>query len=134
MVKISKKIKKGEGSPLIRGLITALICATALTLMSAILITTTDITESLVQILGCVILAGSCLLGGGITAKHSGVNGLKCGAVIGGIVMLIVLFVGVILNGLELHSITPVKALICLLFGMIGGIWGVNSSAKRKLK
>ena len=134
MLKNNKKPSKGEGSPLIRGGIAALVCATLLTLLSAIVITAADVSDSVIRMLGCLVLAVSCLLGGGICAKHSGVNGLKFGALIGGIVFLSVTLVGVILNGIQMHSIIFVKGLLCLLFGIIGGIWGVNSSAKRKLK
>ncbi len=120
--------------PLIKGTISAIILCLFFLTISAIIINRVDLTTTAITIIGFVILGTMCLLGGFISARAAGNRGLVAGATLGLIIFSALLITGTILHGLSFHWITVGKGITCLITGSIGGVWGVNRSAKNKMK
>lgn len=112
-------ISKGVGISFISTVILLLI-------FSAIL-TYTKLQESTINPVIIVITAISILIGSSIGNIKIKKNGLINGGIIGGLYMLIIYLISSILNwkfGLNIQSILFI--LIGVIFGILGGIIGVN--------
>lgn len=96
-------------------------------LIFSIILTYTNIPESTVNPVIIVIAAISILIGSSIANLKIKKNGLVNGGIVGGLYMLIIYLISSILNwefGLDLQSI--IFILIGVIFGILGGIIGVN--------
>lgn len=96
-------------------------------LIFSIILTYTNIPESTINPVIIVIVAISILIGSSIANLKIKKNGLVNGAIVGGLYMLIIYLISSILNwefGLDLQSI--IFILIGVIFGILGGIIGVN--------
>lgn len=114
-----RNIAKGVGISLLATFILLLIFATILTY--------TQISETIINPVIIVITAISILMGSSIGNGKIKKNGLINGALIGGIYVLIIYLISSILNwkfSLEIQSIIMIA--IGMIFGILGGIIGVN--------
>ena len=112
-------IAKGVGIALMTTFILLLIFATILTY--------TETSETIINPVIIVITAVSILIGSSIANMKIKKNGLLNGAVVGGIYILTIYLISSILNwnfGLEIQSI--IMIIIGMIFGVLGGIIGVN--------
>ncbi len=98
-----------------------------LLLIFAAILTYTEISETIVNPVIIMITAISILIGSSIGNIKIKKNGLLNGALIGGIYMITIYLISSILNwkfGLEMQSI--IMIVIGMMFGILGGIIGVN--------
>lgn len=119
MEKTINNIAKGVGISLLTTFILLLIFATMLTY--------TEISESIINPVIIVITAISILIGSSIGNLKIKKNGLVNGAIIGGLYIFTIYLISSILNwkfGLEIQSI--VMIVVGMIFGILGGIIGVN--------
>ncbi len=119
MEKTITNIAKGVGISLFTTFILLLIFATVLTF--------TQISETVMNPVIIIITAISILIGSSIGNIKIKKNGLLNGALIGGIYIIVIYLISSILNwnfGLQLQSIIMIA--ICMIFGILGGIIGVN--------
>lgn len=117
--KLLKNIAKGIG-------ISLFITFILLFIFSALL-TYTDIGENTINPVIMVVTGISILIGSSIGNKNIKKNGIVNGAIIGGIYILILYCISSILNwkfALSLQSVIMIA--IGVVFGMLGGIVGVN--------
>lgn len=117
--KLLKNIAKGIG-------ISLFITFILLFIFSALL-TYTDIGENTINPVIMVVTGISILIGSSIGNKNIKKNGIVNGAIIGGIYILILYCISSILNwkfALSLQSVIMIA--IGVIFGMLGGIVGVN--------
>ena len=114
-----KNIVKGVGIALIVTIISLIIFSLVLTY--------TDISESVINPVTIVITGISILIGASITGIKIKRNGLINGAVIGLIYMLVIYFVSSILNwNFKLNLQALIFSGVGIVFGILGGIIGVN--------
>lgn len=119
MEKTLTNIAKGVGISLLTTFILLIIFAS--------LLTYTQISETIINPVIIVITAISILIGSSIGNIKIKKNGLLNGALIGGIYILTIYLISSILNwkfGLEIQSI--IMIIIGMIFGILGGIIGVN--------
>ena len=98
-----------------------------LLIIFAILLTFTEVSESMINPVIIVITAVSILIGSSIGNIKIQKNGLLNGAIIGAIYMITIYLISSILNwefGLKIESIIMIA--IGMIFGILGGIIGVN--------
>ena len=116
---IIKNIAKGIGISLITTLV--------LLLIFSIILTYTNIQENVINPVIMIITAISILIGSSIENTKLKKNGLINGGMIGGCYILIIYLISSILNwkfSLNVNSIIMIVAAI--IFGILGGIIGVN--------
>lgn len=119
MEKTVTNIAKGVGISLLMTVI--------LLLIFAALLTYTEISESIINPVIIIVTAISILIGSSIGNIKIKKNGLINGALIGGIYIFTIYLISSILNwnfGLGIQSI--IMIIIGMLFGILGGIIGVN--------
>lgn len=119
MEKTLTNIAKGVGISLLSTFVLLVIFAS--------LLTYTQISETIINPVIIVITAISILIGSSIGNIKIKKNGLLNGALIGGIYILTIYLISSILNwkfGLEIQSI--IMIVIGMVFGILGGIIGVN--------
>ncbi len=119
MEKTINNIAKGVGISLLTTFILLLIFAAILTY--------TEISETIINPVIIIITAISILIGSSIGNIKMKKNGLLNGALIGGIYIGTIYLISSILNwkfGLEIQSI--IMIIIGMIFGILGGIIGVN--------
>ena len=122
---------QGSGNKLLKNIAketgrTMLITFILLFIFSALL-TYTDIGENTINPVIMVVTGISILIGSSIGNKNIKKNGIVNGAIIGGIYILILYCISSILNwkfALSLQSVIMIA--IGVIFGMLGGIVGVN--------
>ena len=112
---------------IIKGLVLSLIITFILLFIFAVLMTYTNINESVVDTVIIVITAISILIGSSIGNYKIKKNGLINGGIIGSSYILTIYIISSLLNwqfGLSFQSI--VMIVIWMFFGILGGIIGVN--------
>ena len=110
-----------------KGVIIALITTFILLLIFATILTYTQVSENIINPVIIVVTAISILIGSSIGNIKIKKNGLVNGAIIGGMYMIIIYFTSSMLNwhfGLKWESI--IMIIIGMIFGVLGGIIGVN--------
>ncbi|MBR3002084.1 MAG: TIGR04086 family membrane protein [Clostridia bacterium] len=110
-----------------KGVGISFISTVVLLLIFAAILTYTNVQESTINPVIIVITAVSILIGSSIGNFKIRKNGLLNGAIIGGTYMLIIYLISSILNwqfGLNMQSI--IFILVGVIFGIFGGIIGVN--------
>jgi len=93
----------------------------------SVILTYTNIQESVINPVIMVITAISILLGSSIVNAKIKKNGLINGGIVGGIYIILIYLISSILNwrfSLNVQSI--IMILISIIFGILGGIIGVN--------
>lgn len=114
-----KNIFKGVGISLLLTIISLLIFS--------IILTYTGVSEKTIAPVIIIITAISILLGSSISTIHIKKNGMLNGGIVGIVYLLIIYLISSILNwnfGLNLQSI--IMIVVSALFGIVGGIIGVN--------
>lgn len=117
--KIIKNIIKGTGI--------ALITTVVLLLIFSIILTYTNIEEKVISPVIMIVTAISILLGSSLGNIKIKKNGLINGGAIGAIYIIIIYLISSILNwkfSLNIQSIFMI--IIAIIFGILGGILGVN--------
>lgn len=112
---------------IIKGVGIAFLSTIILLIIFASVLTYTDLSEQMINPVIIIITAISILIGSSIGNSKIKKNGLLNGALIGGIYILLIYLISSILNrkfGLEMQSI--IMIVIGMLFGILGGIVGVN--------
>ena len=110
-----------------KGVGIALITTLILLIIFAVVLTYTQVSETVINPVIIVITAISILIGSSIGNIKIRKNGLINGAIIGGTYIFIIYLISSILNwkfGLEIQSI--IMIIIGMIFGVLGGIIGVN--------
>lgn len=112
----------------------AIINITLITFCSFLLTSSKVFSEEIV--LGIIIASDviCAFIGGYIAARIKKEKGIICGAVVGGILFLIIL-IGAMLNGVEEVTYRTVISFgVLIIFGSLGGIKGVNRKTRIKIK
>ena len=134
MVQRNSQNSREVWRPIVAGLIAGSMSALFLMMISAWVMVAKDFNDTAVMILSYLILIVSCFIGGFVSSGIAGKQGIKAGAIIGGLIFLLVLCIAVVVNGFNGNIHLLLKSILSILTGMIGGIIGVNSIGKRKLK
>ena len=110
-----------------KGVGIALITTLVMLIIFSIILTYTNIQENVINPVIMIITAISILIGSSLVSMKLNKNGLINGGLIGGIYILIIYLVSSILNwkfSLNLQSI--IMIVTAVIFGVLGGIIGVN--------
>ncbi len=110
-----------------KGVGIALVTTFVLLVIFAIVLTYTQISETIMSPVIMIITAISILIGSSIGNIKIKKNGLINGALIGGVYIFTIYLISSILNwkfGLEIQSI--IMIVVGMVFGILGGIIGVN--------
>lgn len=119
---------KGETlKNIFRGVLISFITTIMFLLIYTCLLTYTEIGENTMNVVITVITAISILIGSSLGNLKIKKNGITNGGIIGGIYLLIIYLISSLLNwnfGLNLESIILIG--VGIIFGIVGGIIGVN--------
>ena len=110
-----------------KGVGIALITTLVMLIIFSIILTYTNIQENVINPVIMIITAIRILIGSSLVSMKLKKNGLINGGLIGGIYILIIYLVSSILNwkfSLNLQSI--IMIVTAVIFGVLGGIIGVN--------
>lgn len=125
-----ENIKKFENKTfikIIKGVGISLIVTVISLIIFSVLLVYTNISENTINSVIMMITAISILLGSSIQNSKIKKNGLINGGVIGGMYILILYLISSILNWkFSLNSQSLIMILIAIIFGILGGIIGVN--------
>ena len=98
-----------------------------LLLAISIILTYTNVSESIITVSVIVISALSILIGSIISALNINKNGIVNGALVGAIYMItIYLLSSIFVSGFEMNMQSAIMIIVSIFAGMIGGIIGVN--------
>lgn len=117
---------------LAKGIGISLATTLVLLIVFALILTYTNISETVISPVIMVITAISILIGSSIVNMKIKRNGLVNGGIIGGIYILTIYLISSILNwkfSLNLQSI--IMIILAISFGILGGIIGVNQRASQ---
>lgn len=121
----------------IKNIILGLIVGTAgisiLLIIFALIMSFGVLPINLSSIYSSISLSVGSILGGYITAKRAKKKGLILGLILGGILFLIFTLISLIATGSAPSLITLLKGIITVISGGVGGILGVNQTAKRNI-
>ena len=122
-----KKIQNNTFIKIIKGVGISLIVTVISLIIFSVLLVYTNISENTINSVIMMITAISILLGSSIQNSKIKKNGLINGGVIGGMYILILYLISSILNWkFSLNSQSLIMILIAIIFGILGGIIGVN--------
>ncbi len=113
---------------ILKGIGISLVTTLILLVIFALILTYTQVEEKTINPVIIIITALSILIGSSIVNIKIKKNGLINGAIIGGAYMLIIYLISSILNwkfGLTAQSIIMIT--VGMVFGILGGILGVNN-------
>ena len=114
---------------ILKGVGISLITTVILLIIFSIILTYTNIQESAINPVIMIITAISILIGSSLGNTKIRKNGLINGGIIGGTYIIIIYLISSILNwkfALNVQSIIMIA--ISIIFGILGGIIGVNKS------
>ena len=114
---------------LIKGVGIAFISTIILLLIFSAILTFTNINEDVINPVIITVTGISILIGSSIGNNKIKKNGLLNGALVGAIYILIIYIISSLLNwrfGLNLQSL--IMIVVGMIFGMLGGIIGVNKN------
>lgn len=109
-----------------------LICSFIITLVSilifSIILTYTNISESVIPVVIIILTFISILIGSMLSTKSINKNGMMNGAIIGGTYVILLYLISSLLNtGFALNIYTIIMIISGIISGIIGGILGVNT-------
>ena len=110
-----------------KGVMISIICTLIFLFIFSVLLTYTNISEKFINPTIIVITAISILIGSSIGNLKVKRRGLLNGSIIGGMYLILIYLISSVLSGsfsLTLESIIMIVS--AMIFGMIGGIIGVN--------
>ena len=114
---------------LIKGVGIAFISTIILLLIFSAILTFTNINEDVINPVIITVTGISILIGSSIGNNKIKKNGLLNGALVGAIYILIIYIISSLLNwrfGLNLQSL--IMIVVGMIFGMLGGVVGVNKN------
>ena len=114
---------------LIKGVGIAFISTIILLIIFSAILTFTNINENVINPVIITVTGISILIGSSIANNKIKKNGLLNGALVGAIYILIIYIISSLLNwrfGLNLQSL--IMIVVGMIFGMLGGIIGVNKN------
>lgn len=110
-----------------RGVVIALITTVILLIIFSVILTYTNIQENVINPVIMIITVVSILIGSSIVNIKIKKNGLINGGIIGALYIITIYLISSLLNwrfSLEIQSIIMIG--ISIIFGILGGIIGVN--------
>ena len=111
-----------------KGLIFSFVITLISIFIFAIVLTYSDISESIIPIVIIVLTFISILIGSIISMRKITKNGMLNGGIIGGIYVILLYLISSILNtGFTFNIYTIVMIIAGIVSGIIGGIIGVNT-------
>jgi len=111
-----------------KGLIFSFIITLVSIFIFAIVLTYSDISESIIPIVIIVLTFISILIGSIISMRKITKNGMLNGGIIGGIYVILLYLISSILNtGFAFNTYTILMIIAGIISGIIGGIIGVNT-------
>lgn len=117
----------GNIANILKGVVSSIIFTMIFLFIFSILLTYTNISESLTTPVIIVITAISIFLGSSIGNIKIRKNGLLNGALIGGIYLLVIYCLsGIINHNFTMSTYSIIMIIIGIICGMFGGIIGVN--------
>ncbi len=120
---------------LIIGVISSVAFIIVLTcILSVIMLISSVLPYEYIDYIMLVIDAIGVLLGGYIAARINKSQGLYLGLLNGAVIFLALIISGLCVSNATLTVITLLKAFIILIFSAIGGIKGVNTKEKIRIK
>lgn len=113
---------------ILKGLIFSFIVTLISMFIFSIILTYTNISESIIPIVIIILTFISILIGTMIGIKKIHKNGMLNGAIIGGTYVLLLYFISSILNtGFTFNIYTVLMIIAGIVSGIVGGIIGVNT-------
>ena len=114
---------------ILKGVVISLISTVILLIIFSVILTYTNIQENVINPVIMIITAISILIGSSLVNIKIKKNGLINGGIIGAIYIIVIYLISSILNwkfALNVQSIIMIA--ISIIFGILGGIIGVNKS------
>lgn len=102
--------------------ITLLICAFLSLIMLYI-----DFSDELLSYISIALLGVLCYLSSYFSTQIKRTKGLLQGILCGGLIFVLMFILSVLSGNLSISEQLPIKAVVCLTFGIIGGVKGINT-------
>ena len=132
-----KKPIKTDSNTIVRNLIWGLIAgaaaAFAVMLICALIMTARDLPESAAVHMGTLCIAVGAAIAGFVAALRHKSHGMAVGALTGFALFLLILIASVFASGTSFTIATPIRLLLSVALSSIGGVIGVNFSARRNM-
>ncbi len=120
--------------PILTGSIISILLSGILLFILSLVLTKMDIPFSLILPISIVILGFSTLIGSFIGAKSFGKKGFFIGLCISLVIFLTLLLLNLSIEPQGFGTIAIVKAVVILITGITGGIFGVNKKNPARFK
>lgn len=118
---------------IVKGSIISILVSLIALLLIAVLLTYTNVSESIIPIIIIVVSALSILAGSFISTMKTNSKGLINGGAVGAIyIVTLYLLSSFTVSGFSLNIKSDIMIVTGILAGMIGGIIGVNLKTERK--
>ena len=111
----------------------AVVTLAAVILLFSLLITLINIPKNYAFPLSSIALGIGSFVGSRYAAKKLMEKGYLCGIIIGLLLFVIATIIAVIVGGAQFSALTPLRLIISILMGMLGGISGINTKSRRTL-
>ena len=112
---------------ILKGVGISLITTVILLVIFSIILTYTDVQESVINPVIMIITAISILIGSSLGSIKIKKNGLMNGGIIGAIYIILIYLISSLLNWrFTLNMQSMIMMVIAMVFGILGGIIGVN--------
>ena len=128
-MEVHQNIENNFFANLIKGVGIAFISTIILLIIFSAILTFTNINENVINPVIITVTGISVLIGSSTANNKIKKNGLLNGALVGAIYILIIYIISSLLNwrfGLNLQSL--IMIVVGMIFGMLGGIIGVNKN------
>ena len=113
---------------ILKGLIFSFIITLISVFIFSIILTYTNISESIIPIVLIILTFVSILIGSMLVMRNINKNGLVNGAIIGGTYVILLYLISSMLNtGFSMNIYTIIMIIAGIISGVIGGIIGVNT-------
>lgn len=119
----------------VRGLLVAVLFTMVVFLVSAVLLSYTSLPEDAIPVISTAVKLIGAVISGFIPARRSGNRGIITGAVSGFLYILIIFITASLTTQESVFGMNLLTtALLCVLSGALGGIFGVNLRPKETQK
>lgn len=129
-MKFNKNIEVGSGSVVwiyVKAILSACIFALLIFIIMALLITYTNISESIIPMVALIVMIISSLISGMVTGSKMKKKGLVNGALVGLCYMILIIFMSwVLIQDFTIGKTVLIKSIIGIVAGGVGGMIGVN--------
>lgn len=119
--------------PLLTGIITGALVIAAIIMLCALFFVIRDMPQTAAMPIALVAAGIGSIIGGVAAARSMREQGMIIGGLTGLALFAITFIVSLFIDGGTFSIFTPMRFIIMTLAGALGGILGVNSSAKRKM-